>query len=39
MVLQVAGVEFLVAISDGDGEKIAAPAFADEPAETFETAE
>ena len=37
VVLQRAGIEFLVAISDGDGKEIAAPAFADETAETFES--
>ena len=36
VVLQGAGVEFLVAIGNGDSEEIAAPAFADETAETFE---
>ena len=36
VVLQGAGIEFLIAISDGDSEKIAAPAFAHEPAETLE---
>ena len=36
VVLQGAGVEFLFAISDGDGEEIAARAFADQPAQTFE---
>ena len=36
VVLQCAGVEFLVAFGDRDSEQIAAPAFADEPAQTFE---
>ena len=37
MVLQCAGVEFLLIFRNRDREQIAAPAFADEPAQTFET--
>ena len=36
MVLQCAGVEFLLVFRDGDSEQIAAAAFADETAQTFE---
>ena len=35
VVLQCARVEFLLIFCDGDSEQIAAPAFADEPAQTF----
>src|ERR1700730_1085160 len=37
VVLQGAGIEFLFAVRDSDGEKIAARAFTDKPAQTFES--
>ena len=36
VVLQCACIEFLLLFGDGDSEQIAAAAFADEPAQTFE---